>query len=859
MALEELKKLLKSPKITFEKGIEHTSNDQHLGFVSKLENMEVVNGAVQNRKGSTVLNDTSEQESFVVLQNVSVSGCEFLLGINTKREVKAWFPRAIQKTMTVMRQAITPFMDNTTIKNLNYKFQFKRGDRFFIESGLQFIMVFNNYGDIFRINKRGYIQYTEIGNSDTWTPEDADLKPIEITGARSYGHAEIGLFLDIEEMTHKFIQDFNLYTDLSGSVVPIKNDVRIAHINEAGKLGKFSDSIGSTDWRSLIVSRIQLLSATPKSEPLDLVGGGFHTYIELQATRTGIVHQGVSNPNKSYVTLDSYQLRDTGYRPVSTYTLDPDITENGDCEWKNIYLFEHNNRLCFYLKDNTDALIDITSSKSSGFIKIKDVEWFDMNESNMTITGGQIDDSWVKRTAESCTTYVEAVTAYDNTGDNILPSTLASMNYALGTYTAKSSVNCTANRQVFTLSSRNTAIQLGASSAPKKNLKFEDSASGAGWSTLSMTPFGRAKVLVDIDDDVLATASFEYDSIELPSEALLLRDKGYDCWDMEEIEINSGFINFVNVATGNILINETSSDRPTAYCDRDLFKAYLLNGERFAVWNNGYVVAESQEMFQDITLDYPAYTTDGSYTTSRYASKPKVDFKKSNLPITALTYQSLRRYPHNINEFEEHVTNPQEVSISSGNLFVVQGNRLWLGSADRMVLSGTIDFDSPVNFIEKAGSGVIAFTEVGIAEVKHTGTVSNIDTSQINDTTAKATYSGKGGTFAVMQDDSVVRIVLVTEGVRVPFYRAMPVAGQLPDKTWGDKPILQYAGNTFYIGHDSEVWGLEQGLWIKRYNFEGYKINALAELQGELVVSFDDKADEGLKYDDDDPDTSWVI
>jgi len=870
MAFDELKKLLRSPRITFEKGQEYTANDQHLGFVSKLENMEVVNGAVQNRKGSKVLNDTSEQESFLILKGVEVSGSEFLLGVNTKREVKAWFPRAVQKTMQVMRQAFTPFMDTTTISERNYKFQFARGDRFFIESGLKYIMIFNNYGDIFRINKRGHIQYLELNTTpEDWTPTEASTKNYKITSARRYDNEGIGLFLDIEEMTHKEIQSFNIYEDLSGNTVPIRGDIRIAHINEAGEIGKFSEPLGSRNWQSVIISRIPMLAGRPVRANLSvfLFGGGLsveedddaETYYELGAKRTGVVYEE-GDETKSYITLNPIQLPTAGIsfrNRFNCYTLSESLYENGTTEWKDVYLFREDGFLKFFLRNSTDDLIDVTSEASSGFIKLKDIKWYDLKGENLTVDSSHnIEDEWVKQKADTLDTCVDFYKVYDASSD-FLPAGIDTVTYnsTSDVYTITADTDNRANRVLFACSK---ARGIGLEEAPFGTLTFTNTG-GTSSFTVNGSPFGVAKVLVDTTNSVLATTSFEYDSEEIPSNPLLVEDKGYDCWKMREKDFGSDKIQYVNLLTGQVITTAIlEGDYPAGYVDRDVMKEYLDTGERFAVWNDGYIIAESQEFFHDIDLDYPTYTTDDTPTSNyRYATKPKKYFKKSNNPICALDFQSIRRYAVDINFMEEHITDPQAVVISSGNLFVVQGNRLWLGNSNRMILDRVIDFDSPVNFIEKAGRGVLVFSENGISEVKSTGTISGVDTSQITDTTAKATYSGKGGVYAVMGDESVVRIILVTAGVQVPFYRAIPMAIQLSDKTWGDAPILQYAGNTLYIAHDSEIWGLQNGIWSKRFNFEGFNINALAELQGELVVSFDDKEDMMLKYDNDLPDMRY--
>ena len=277
---EELKRLLVNPKITFEKGLIATSNDTTLGYVSDMNNMEIEGGVISNRKGSFCLNDPDEEYAWRVLTEATLCGVSMLIGVTMKREVYVMVEEIHQKLMPIYKKGIDPFRIGSD-GDLSFKLQFTRGSKFFIENmeSEQYFYIANEFGDIFRINKDSYIQFFEEYDYDS-RPDSYRVEADAVRGLGSYTDffsKNIGVYLDVVDVSFK--ENFSIIPIGHDNefTVPVRGNIRYAPINNAGIIGRFSDTIAITDYKRLVFSPFN--GEILQSKDGDLrVNAGFREY-----------------------------------------------------------------------------------------------------------------------------------------------------------------------------------------------------------------------------------------------------------------------------------------------------------------------------------------------------------------------------------------------------------------------------------------------------------------------------------------------------------------------------------------------------------------------------------------------------
>ena len=72
--VNELNRYLKTPTVTFEKGLMQTDNDSVLGYVSDLKNMEIDNGVVSRRSGNRYLSNPDVTNKYIFMKELIVNG-----------------------------------------------------------------------------------------------------------------------------------------------------------------------------------------------------------------------------------------------------------------------------------------------------------------------------------------------------------------------------------------------------------------------------------------------------------------------------------------------------------------------------------------------------------------------------------------------------------------------------------------------------------------------------------------------------------------------------------------------------------------------------------------------------------------
>jgi len=192
----------------------------------------------------------------------------------------------------------------------------------------------------------------------------------------------------------------------------------------------------------------------------------------------------------------------------------------------------------------------------------------------------------------------------------------------------------------------------------------------------------------------------------------------------------------------------------------------------------------------------------------------------------------LRRFPYEINELTEHITGPSHIVGNSGQLFVIQGQRLWIGKVNRMLLEIPIDVDFNVNFMEPFHNGIIMFTDKGIYRCDKNGNIHFVDEQY-----AKATTAGNGGVFFINLKDEVYFVKMVYQG-DIPFPQLQMLSDNIYNINWGANPQMIYFDGALWISREDDVYAFDQGAWTKRYVFDDRIIYKLSNFKNELVIAF---------------------
>jgi len=215
---------IKKSKINFSNGLSHTDNDAMIGQAANMQNMIIENGIAVKRNGSICLNKCDEVQDYYLLETITVAGSEFIIAVNSSRNLIAFFKDFPEKPMYVCRSHFS---------RTNFV-SFTRGVRFFKISTPFGWTILNEFGDAYTIKSDGILKVGVNSNFPAYYP----LSEIDRDDDNKYL-----LYLDVFDATNTEIETFFMENDGVEDTIPIKGDVRVATINEAGVISKLSPAI----------------------------------------------------------------------------------------------------------------------------------------------------------------------------------------------------------------------------------------------------------------------------------------------------------------------------------------------------------------------------------------------------------------------------------------------------------------------------------------------------------------------------------------------------------------------------------------------------------------------------------------
>jgi len=180
---------------------------------------------------------------------------------------------------------------------------------------------------------------------------------------------------------------------------------------------------------------------------------------------------------------------------------------------------------------------------------------------------------------------------------------------------------------------------------------------------------------------------------------------------------------------------------------------------------------------------------------------------------------------------------------TSGKIFVVQGQRLWIGDYSDCILKQNIDIDFTVSAMESFYNGAILFTDKGMKRVDDKGQIHSVENSDVPDVIVKGSCKGSPAVYAVGEDNTVIRVVMIFDTPGQPFAKAVPISAPVSDVSWGDTPKLAFCDDILWIARESDIYGFSSNGWTKNKTFDGHTIDYIVNYKNKLAVSFYDTPD----------------
>jgi len=858
--IKDTKKTLSHPKHDFRNGIIDTEYDTGQGFVSDLKNMEIDRGIAKRRLGTRVLSDVSKVNLWTAFYRARIGGMEVHLQINEKKQVYAWLEKWPEIDFKVCKRNFSTGTHIIFSKN---------SDKYWFLEDNKYVYIVSNFGEVKRINKFGSVMMVEQ------TTQDSEWKPRQMREEIRISNKLPVMMLDIEDMTYEDIDRFITIDDIDDNIRPITGEVRIASVNEAGYIGKFSDPVHLSDYERILISMEDGITGT-KSREKNKEG------IRFKPTFKDAFYSSNNDNGSLYITrstdLNSESLWQSNCMSQDSFDYDMQ-TDN----FTGKHTAELTARIILTEGQYAHMYFDAFSDSSAGgnhadlsidetlanFIELRDIKFIDIIGHGET---KDFDDDDKYGVSEELIAKVFSVNSnlrtWEASGESMEPplgmigsESYTSEGYVLTSAGTPLTYTLTCNKSVVSTGDHNRFFyvldldqELLESIAPisRQNFVFSDK-SGTytvdGWlieATINVKDSGVDEGSFDMYD--LASCALKYKEGWINKAAYVMKNIGYDSWEYEQDYLRDDDI--LEVLTDTSILLDTS-DRQIDLLLKDSSNVsdFLTDGIRFAVWNDGAIVGVSQVGWQNEALSNIAYDVyDSDYAgkevndsvdgRGRNVNQIPQSLIKTYLPVCKLEYQGLRGTPYDINELTEYINNPQHIASNGGVLYAIQGQRLWLGQTAKMLLEQPIDIDFNVDFVSGFNNGIALFTDKGIYIVSTSGDITKVDNKRV-----KAITEGYKGIFFITLKDEVYFLSMVYSNNINSARQAKSelISNQIYHLNWGASPKMIYFDDGLWIARGDDIYCFRQGAWTKRYLYEGKIINDISYFHNELVVSFKDE------------------
>ena len=809
MTNRETRALSSIPSITFEKGIIDTDDNRAIGFVSDLENIVIEKNIAQKRQGSVVLSK-QEETKWLFLQSTVIAGTNILIGINGKREVYGIVESWPEINFRICREGFDHFRDGYNGLRIN----FSKGDRFFsIENNNEFVLM-NEYGEAYKILKNGIIRFAAYAGVNL----RSDIKDIEnIRYDRSTGY-EYCVFLDIQTATNYLPDKFFLVEEKDFKTTPIIGSVRVAYVNDAGVVSKFSEPVFIRDPKSYFVSMVPALSLRQDVDSDNNIG------VVLQPGFIQVSDGSESGESGMYVTRTSSAALDSSTFLSSVFyqikTTKPSNT--GSAFKAKIVVDTVNKKVYMYVDGKSNSNVapsfDPNDRENATFFTLSSLKSIDT--ANGTITGGYFTSTDIKEYIGDIT--AEAIDMFSSS----VPNTYTS--YTTGTPNVLKAAS-EATGYWFELNIDNEEIFQKDYIPFVADLELQDSTTATIFSWTGRLFECDVSLETKGSDKILFEEAFNYQE-SITGSFMTFKHLGNDIWfnDADEKSFVGADISEVNVATKDIFVTGnfamtifSVAENPDIILDYSDTIGY--SDRRIAVLNNDTLLAVSQAPYAN------ASTSQIDYEVAASLNNPTETISKFYLPVAALDVQTSK--PLFEREDVEVIKNITDIATNGNVVYILDGNVLWTSKFD-LLLRNIIDLGSEVISIEPFHQGVIAYTTIGAFYIVNEGRKTLVDNFR-----AVKSVSGGGSTWCLTNDNKIIQIRMSVASSGEPFPQAFDISTNIYNLVWGDKVEMTYCENTLWIAREKDIYGWYEGGWKKRYTFD-QKIDTISSLNDELVISF---------------------
>lgn len=879
----ELIKLIRMPKNTFQNGILKTDNDNVNGFVSDLNNCEIDGLSVKARYGTKCLDVSAVPRRFFLFFSEMIAGSEILFGVTANGKIYAMNDRYPEKLFIVNKTGFTRFIYKdpdqiATTPIQSYEAMFERGSVFWHIPGIDSFSIVNNYGDSFTIAKSGSIQFMYESDKDHTINTVGRLRscrtrPPYIAGVEQ----EFGLYIDITYTRKQFARPFFLCDAPMNEYTAIRGNIKVAPVDDSGRLGELSQAQFLPMYKTKYVSMINCLSGKD-ANLLDCKGYVYYgTGYFLYRIGDGIFeHTTYYNPAPD----DPFSQRSKRKVVIKVVGKDP--------ESMRFYMYFDSlffkdritaGHIALPEDDFTESDFSVDLAAGNGIIRLDnlrlgidtsadasyEMDYFEdgpliCKELNTVLA--TVENQFVPYTyLRTKTTIVQGLQTFTLISIEPLPE--VSGVTPLQAYNGNMYLlNVSIEKRV------EIYLNLVANSVINKGTVYnEDSTSETPSETIA---YLTAEIVMKnkVDDPIApsdnglhedwAPIAFSYElsnSIsKLGSEELaLLKNRGFDCWsvlfsNLEQLT-NIFDIDKVDIDTGSIHMFDSDYD---VICAKSDYVDWLVYGSRFAVWNDGVVLGISQKVFYD--EDYlPVYSVEDARSLKQYDDAltgyvnnqiPTATgtINAGYIPVCALDFQTARKFGYSENGIAFGFNNPRDMAVNGNLIFSAMGGSVAVGTLnDALSFFTYYNFNKDISNIAPLIDGIAVFAKDDIFFMGMNGqtrTVSGVDL--VKNKNMKRVYAAENMVFGITMENEVIVLSTKLTDNGDPYPNCDIISEAIKDVEWSADTDITFCNGTLYISNVDEIYGFTKGIWDRRYHFENKKIRKIGSYKNNLVISFDD-------------------
>ena len=811
------------------KGIVRRPLENTDGFVSNLYNYELDDGVAKVRLGTRVMNAETD-DLWYTLDSFRIGDMDILIGINYKREVWAWLDKWPETNFKVCNSS--PFVryqkkssggDFSETRQLI----FQQGNKFWLEEDNLGIIIINDYGEAYRIMKKGSVRIEEDGTEFVTSRTSNVYKSGSV----------LRLYLDIKNATNKvFDREFYLMDDKKKAGWRIAGDVRMAYVNEMDIVSELSEPINLNEYQHVMASLFPVFDVDPN---------------EFAINVKRLVKDGATADNGSTIYEGQYNSGSGGIQLAATsgntWNLSiPGTEEEADALMIAVY--------------GDSGVADNDTGLLSPLVDIPEGLYLCVNPSGLF--------NWLNTTNPDAGQYI-GLTMAAETGQL--------------TYSTVKQVKSVVTS--FPRIERSTSEYIYPTDEKGGQFIYDltlTKASGTEWLKLSDSPpeqwKHKARQIEIADSAVGNDMRLKFNGLLLQtSEPIKIKRVGntylfsesmihgfeFPVYDGQATLLSKGYFDTWTVAGESAISIEEDFDEDkmssapdtSAVSEFDVairgtkidYFTEATKNFRIALWNNDSILAKSQRFFYDNAAREIVYESDGELDTGYFNWGLKTQNMRTGAsPVVAMDNTGIRKISMPLPLVRRAMRNPQHVSVSGGKLYVVEDNKLWFGSSAELMLTNEVELQSGVYGIAEFDSGVVVTTKSGMFYVAE-GQYQKVYNS--DGVVASFIAPCSGGCIAVEDKD----VYLVTKHVTDSgsWYPVLQEIGTpISEVNFVGSLKSTSIGYKIYLADDWNVWvfNLKTKAWSGVFNY-GSKIQMVFRFNNKLGVSFCSDIDKRNSFD----------